>query len=108
MMQDDQPMSLWFDNAHQPSKKPLCELADVRILHDPKNLESIVNEYNASCVIRSSDYFKLFGKCFSTSGLGAYEAAMRISKGLDKDILVVNDAGEDVGLVYLKGLCGDC
>ncbi len=33
---------------------------------------------------------------------------MRISKGLDKDILVVNDAGEDVGLVYLKSLCGDC
>lgn len=108
MMQDDQPLSLWFDNARQPSKKPLCELADVRILHDPKNLESIINEYNASCVIRSSDYFKLFGKCFSASGLGAYEAAMRIAKGLDKDILVVNDAGEDVGLVYLKGLCGDC
>lgn len=90
------------------SKGPLCELADVRILHDPKNLESIVNEYNASRVIRSSDYFRLFGKCFSTSGLGAYEAAMRIAKGLDRDILVVNDAGEDVGLVYLKGLCGDC
>lgn len=90
------------------SKGPLCELADVQILHSPANLESIVNEYNASCVIRSSDYFKLFGKCFSTSGLGAYEAAMRIAKGLDRDILVVNDAGEDVGLVYLKGLCGDC
>ena len=90
------------------SKGPLCELADVQILLSPANLESIVNEYNASRVIRSSDYFKLFGKCFSTSGLGAYEAAMRIAKGLDKDILVVNDAGEDVGLVYLKGLCGDC
>ena len=90
------------------SKGPLCELADVQILHSPANLESIVNEYNASRVIRSSDYFKLFGKCFSTSGLGAYEAAMRIAKGLDRDILVVNDAGEDVGLVYLKGLCGDC
>lgn len=89
-------------------KNPLCELADVQILHSPTNLESVVNEYNASRVIRSSDYFKLFGKCFSTSGLGAYEAAMRIAKGLDKDILVVNDAGEDVGLVYLKGLCGDC
>ena len=89
-------------------KNPLCELADVQILHSPTNLESIVNEYNASRVILSSDYFKLFGKCFSTSGLGAYEAAMRIAKGLDKDILVVNDAGEDVGLVYLKGLCGDC
>ncbi len=86
----------------------LCELADVRILHAPKNLETIVNEYHASRVIRSADYSKLFGKCFSTSGLGAYEAAMRISKGLDKDILVVNDAGEDVGLVYLKSLCGDC
>lgn len=90
------------------SKGPLCELADVQLLHSPANLESIVNEYNASRVIRSSDYFKLFGKCFSTSGLGAYEAAMRIAKGLDRDILVVNDAGEDVGLVYLKGLCGDC
>lgn len=90
------------------SKGPLCELADVQILHSPANLESIVNEYNASRVIRSSDYFRLFGKCFSTSGLGAYEAAMRIAKGLDRDILVVNDAGEDVGLVYLKGLCGDC
>ena len=90
------------------SKNPLCELADVQILHSPTNLESVVNEYNASRVILSSDYFKLFGKCFSTSGLGAYEAAMRIAKGLDKDILVVNDAGEDVGLVYLKGLCGDC
>lgn len=90
------------------SKGLLCELADVQILHSPTNLESVVNEYNASRVIRSSDYFKLFGKCFSTSGLGAYEAAMRIAKGLDKDILVVNDAGEDVGLVYLKGLCGDC
>lgn len=89
-------------------KNPLCELADVQILHSPTNLESVVNEYNASRVILSSDYFKLFGKCFSTSGLGAYEAAMRIAKGLDKDILVVNDAGEDVGLVYLKGLCGDC
>lgn len=89
-------------------KNPLCELADVQILHSPTNLESVVNEYNASRVIRSSDYFKLFGKCFSTSGLGAYEAAMRIAKGLDKDILVVNDAGEDVGLVYLKGVCGDC
>lgn len=33
---------------------------------------------------------------------------MRIAKGLDKDILVVNDAGEDKGLVYLKSLCGDC
>ena len=86
----------------------LCELADVRILHAPKNLETVVNEYHASRVIRSADYSKLFGKCFSTSGLGAYEAAMRISKGLDKDILVVNDAGEDVGLVYLKSLCGDC
>ncbi len=86
----------------------LCELAGVRILHAPKNLETIVNEYHASHVIRSADYSKLFGKCFSTSGLGAYEAAMRISKGLDKDILVVNDAGEDVGLVYLKSLCGDC
>lgn len=90
------------------SKGPLCELADVQILHSPTNLESVVNEYNASRVIRSSDYFKLFGKCFSTSGLGTYEAAVRIAKGLDKDILVVNDAGEDVGLVYLKGVCGDC
>ncbi len=90
------------------SERPLCELADVQLLHSPTNLESIVNEYNASHVIHSSDYFKLFGKCFSTSGLGTCEAAMRIAKGLDKDILVVNDAGEDVGLVYLKGLCGDC
>lgn len=89
-------------------KNPLCELADVQILHSPTNLESVVNEYNASRVILSSDYFKLFGKCFSTSGLGTYEAAVRISKGIDKDILVVNDAGEDVGLVYLKGVCGDC
>ncbi len=89
-------------------KNPLCELADVQILHSPANLESVVNEYNASRIIRSSDYFKLFGKCFSTSGLGTYEAAVRIAKGLDKDILVVNDAGEDVGLVYLKGVCGDC
>ena len=87
------------------SKKPLCELSDVRILHSPKNLETIVNEYHASHVIRSADYFKLFGKCFSTSGLGIYGAAMRIAHGLDKDILVVNDAGEDVGLVYLKSLC---
>lgn len=90
------------------SKGPLCELADVQILHSPTNLESVVNEYNASRVIRSSDYFKLFGKCFSTSGLGTYEAAVRIAKGIDKDILVVNDAGEDKGLVYLKSLCGDC
>ena len=100
MMSHDRSLSL--------SKGPLCELADVRILHSPKNLEAIVNEYHASRLIRSADYFKLFGKCFSTSGLGVYEAAIRISKGLDKDILVVNDAGEDVGLVYLKGLCGDC
>jgi len=100
MMSHDRSLSL--------SKGPLCELADVRILHSPKNLETIINEYHASRVIRSADYFKLFGKCFSTSGLGVYEAAIRISKGLDKDILVVNDAGEDVGLVYLKSLCGDC
>ena len=90
------------------SKGPLCELADVQILHSPANLESIVKEYNASRILRSSDYFTLFGKCFSASGLGVYEAAMRIAKGLDKDILVVNDAGEDNGLVYLKSLCGDC
>ena len=90
------------------SKGPLCELADVQILHSPVNLESIVKEYNASRILRSSDYFTLFGKCFSASGLGVYEAAMRIAKGLDKDILVVNDAGEDKGLVYLKSLCGDC
>ena len=90
------------------SKGPLCELADVQILHLPANLESIVKEYNASRILRSSDYFTLFGKCFSASGLGVYEAAMRIAKGLDKDILVVNDAGEDKGLVYLKSLCGDC
>lgn len=90
------------------SKGPLCELADVQILHSPANLESIVKEYNASRILRSSDYFTLFGKCFSASGLGVYDAAMRIAKGLDKDILVVNDAGEDKGLVYLKSLCGDC
>lgn len=90
------------------SKGPLCELADVQILHSSANLESIVKEYNASRILRSSDYFTLFGKCFSASGLGVYEAAMRIAKGLDKDILVVNDAGEDKGLVYLKSLCGDC
>lgn len=90
------------------SKGPLCELADVQLLHSPTNLESIVNEYNASRILRSSDYFTLFDKCFSASGLGVYEAAMRIAKGLDKDILVVNDAGEDKGLVYLKSLCGDC
>lgn len=90
------------------SKGPLCELVDVQILHSPANLESIVKEYNASRILRSSDYFTLFGKCFSASGLGVYEAAMRIAKGLDKDILVVNDAGEDKGLVYLKSLCGDC
>lgn len=90
------------------SKGPLCELADVQILHSLANLESIVNEYNASRILRGSDYFTLFGKCFSASGLGVYEAAMRIAKGLDKDILVVNDAGEDKGLVYLKSLCGDC
>lgn len=90
------------------SKGPLCELSDVQILHSPANLESIVKEYNASRILRSSDYFTLFGKCFSASGLGVYEAAMRIAKGLDKDILVVNDAGEDKGLVYLKSLCGDC
>lgn len=90
------------------SKGPLCELADVQILHSPANLESIVKEYNASRILRSSDYFTLFGKCFSASGLGVYEAAMRIAKGLDKDILVVNNAGEDKGLVYLKSLCGDC
>ena len=92
----------------EPLKEPLCELVDVQILHAPTNLEAVVNEYNASRVIRSADYFQLFGKCCSASGLGTYEAAMRIAKGLDKDILVVNDAGEDVGLVYLKGLCGDC
>lgn len=97
---DSRPLSL--------SKGPLCELADVQILHSPANLESIVKEYNASRILRSSDYFTLFGKCFSASGLGVYEAAMRIAKGLDKDILVVNDAGEDKGLVYLKSLCGDC
>lgn len=90
------------------SKGPLCELADVQILYSPANLESIVKEYNASRILRSSDYFTLFGKCFSASGLGVYEAAMGIAKGLDKDILVVNDAGEDKGLVYLKSLCGDC
>ena len=90
------------------SKGPLCELADVQILHSPANLESIVKEYNASRILRSSDYFTLFGKCFSASGLGVYDAAIRIAKGLDKDILVVNDAGEDKGLVYLKSLCGDC
>lgn len=90
------------------SKGPLCELADVQILHSPANLESIVKEYNASRILRNSDYFTLFGKCFSASGLGVYEAAMGIAKGLDKDILVVNDAGEDKGLVYLKSLCGDC
>ena len=90
------------------SKGLLCELADVQILHSPTNLEYIVNEYNASRILRSSDYFTLFGKCFSASGLGVYEAAMRIAKGLDTDILVVNDAGEDKGLVYLKSLCGDC
>lgn len=90
------------------SKGPLCELSDVQILHSPANLESIVKEYNASRILRGSDYFTLFGKCFSASGLGVYEAAMRIAKGLDKDILVVNDAGEDKGLVYLKSLCGDC
>jgi 3-oxoacyl-[acyl-carrier-protein] synthase II len=90
------------------SKGPLCELADVQLLHSPANLESIVKEYNASRILRSSDNFTLFGKCFSASGLGVYEAAMRIAKGLDKDILVVNDAGEDKGLVYLKSLCGDC
>lgn len=90
------------------SKGSLCELADVQILHSPANLESIVKEYNASRILRSSDYFTLFGKCFSASGLGVYEAAMGIAKGLDKDILVVNDAGEDKGLVYLKSLCGDC
>lgn len=90
------------------SKGPLCELADVQLLHSPANLESIVKEYNASRILRSSDYFTLFGKCFSASGLGVYEAAMRIAKGLDKDILVVNDTGEDKGLVYLKSLCGDC
>ncbi len=90
------------------SKVPLCELADVQLLHSPTNLEAIVGEYHASRIIRSADYFRLFGKCFSTSGLGTCEAAARISKGLDKDILVVNDAGEDVGLVYLKSLCGDC
>lgn len=90
------------------SKGPLCELADVQLLHSPANLESIVKEYNASRILRSSYYFTLFGKCFSASGLGVYEAAMRIAKGLDKDILVVNDAGEDKGLVYLKSLCGDC
>lgn len=90
------------------SKGPLCELADVQLLHSPANLESIVKEYNASRILRGSDYFTLFGKCFSASGLGVYEAAMRIAKGLDKDILVVNDAGEDKGLVYLKSLCGDC
>lgn len=90
------------------SKGPLCELSDVQILHSPANLESIVKEYNASRILRSSDYFTLFGKCFSASGLGVYEAAMRIAKGLDKDILVVNDASEDKGLVYLKSLCGDC
>ena len=93
------------EGADGASKKPLCELADVRILHSPKNLETIVNEYHASHVIRSADYFRLFGKCFSTSGLGIYGAAMRIAHGLDKDILVVNGAGEDVGLVYLKSLC---
>ena len=90
------------------SKGPLCELADVQLLYSPANLESIVKEYHASRILRSSDYFTLFGKCFSASGLGVYEAAMRIAKGLDKDILVVNDAGEDKGLVYLKSLCGDC
>lgn len=90
------------------SKGPLCELADVQLLHSPANLESIAKEYNASRILRGSDYFTLFGKCFSASGLGVYEAAMRIAKGLDKDILVVNDAGEDKGLVYLKSLCGDC
>ena len=102
------PRMMPHDRSLSLSKGHLCELADVQILHAPTNLESIVNEYHASRVIRSADYFKLFGKCFSTSGLGTYEAAMRIAKGLDKDILVVNDAGEDVGLVYLKGLCGDC
>lgn len=86
----------------------LCELADVRLLHSPADLESVVNEYPAGRVIRSSDYFRLFGKSFSASGLGVYAAATRIAKGLDRSVLVVNDAGEDVGLVYLKGLCGDC
>lgn len=86
----------------------LCELADVRLLHSPEDLESVVNEYPAGSVIRSSDYFRLFGKSFSASGLGVYAAAIRIAKGLERSVLVVNDAGEDVGLVYLKGLCGDC
>ncbi len=102
------PQDLPDDRSLSLSNEPLCELVDVQILHSSANLDSIVNEYNASRILRSSDYFALFGKCFSTSGLGMCEAAARIAKGLDKDILVVNDAGEDVGLVYLKSLCGDC
>lgn len=85
----------------------LAELSDVRILHRPTALGELIDGYGAEYVMGSDEYFRIFGKCFSASGLACVEAARLIAGGEYSDILVVNDASEDIGLVHLKKQCGD-
>ena len=86
----------------------LCELADVRILWRPKNLVDVIGEYGAEYVMESNEYQALFGRNCSASGLGTYAAAHLIAAGRYSSVLVVNEASDNVGLVYLRKPCGDC
>lgn len=87
------------------SSKPLAEVLDVRIFHRPDDFDAIVGSFGAEYVMGSKDVFSVFGKSFSSPALGVYAAARMIAAGRYSNILVVNDAGVDKGLVHLCGSC---
>lgn len=83
----------------------LCEVADVRIFGSQRGLDEYASTINADHIMGRDEIFSLFGKNKSVSGLGAYAAAKMIASGEYRNILIVNDWGEDKALVYLREIC---
>lgn len=81
----------------------ICEVADVDIFIN----NSAVGGFGSENVVRTCDYFRLFGKGFSSSALAAYAAARQIAEGRYSEMVLANDLGRGTGVIILKGLCGN-
>ena len=94
--------ALMLSGSVPEGKKAMCRLSGVRILHRPSNLDEVVSAYGASSVLGNDFFYSLFGRSFSSSGLGACAAAGMVASGRVPSVLLVNVSGPDAGLVFLE------
>ena len=103
-------VSLILATAPQPGRKPLCEVAGIRMLHRPTDaekqqaLDSLLAETHTSEYTLSSDHTDLFGTSYTAPALYLYAEAHLMG---DTPVVVQYSDDTYYSIILLKP-CGDC